>query len=112
MTRGRFKPGLSVPLLLEYQDVLARHLPSSSLDPQDVEDFLDFFCSVAQLQRIFFLWRPYLKDPKDDMVLELAVAAQCEAIVTHNLRDFHTVGRFGLEVYSPATFLARLGELS
>ena len=42
---------------------------------------------VSEHRRIFFLWRPFLKDPKDDMVLELAVEAEVEYIVTHNLKD-------------------------
>lgn len=109
---GLFEVSLSVPLLLEYEDALARHLPESPLDRQDLQYLLDFLCSVAHCQPIYFLWRPYLKDPKDDMVLELAVAARCEAVVTHNVQDFDGLERFGLAVYTPGDFLARLGESS
>jgi len=107
-----FEITLSVPLVLEYEDALGRHLAKSPLDDRDVQYLLDFLCSVAHCQSIFFLWRPYLRDVKDDMVLELAVAAGCKAIVTHNVQDFHDLGRFGLEVYTPRDFLALLGELS
>lgn len=44
------------------------------------------------------------------MVLELAVAAGCDAIVTHNRRDFAPAKQFGVRVVSPAEFLEELGE--
>jgi predicted nucleic acid-binding protein len=106
-----FEISLSVPLVLEYEDALARHLEESPLNEQDTQDLLDFLCSAAHCQQIFFLWRPYLKDPKDDMILELGVAARCTAIVTHNVQDFHGIGRFGVEVYTPREFLHLLGEV-
>jgi predicted nucleic acid-binding protein len=59
-------------------------------------------------QEIFFLWRPYLRDPNDDLILELAVAAGCDAVVTHNTRDFVGAERFGIDVLTPAAFLLRL----
>lgn len=107
-----FEISLSVPLVLEYEDALLRHTASSALDEQDVQDLLDYLCSVAHLQEIFFLWRPRLRDPEDDMVLELAVAAGCRAIVTHNTRDFADAVSFGVEIYTPRDFLIHLGELS
>ncbi len=61
---------------------------------------------------IFFLWRPYLRDPKDDMVLELAVKAGCESIVTYNTRDFTGVEQFGLQAIEPGIFLQSIGALS
>jgi putative PIN family toxin of toxin-antitoxin system len=109
---GIFEVSLSVPLLFEYEDALARHLPESPLDHQDLQYLLDFLSSVARCQPIYFLWRPYLKDPKDDLVLELAVAARCEAVVTHIVQDFGGLERFGLAVYTPGDFLTRLGESS
>jgi hypothetical protein len=39
------------------------------------------------LQEIHFLWRPFLADADDDLVLELASAAGCRHIVTHNVND-------------------------
>ena len=58
-----------------------------------------------------FLWRPFSKDPKDDMVLELAVAAECEYLVTFNEKDFEGAERFGIKVVEPKEFLKRIGEL-
>ncbi|MFL6235391.1 MAG: putative toxin-antitoxin system toxin component, PIN family [Thermoanaerobaculia bacterium] len=108
---GRFEIAVSVPLVLEYEDALARDL-EGPYSRQDIEDLLDFLCQVAHRQRIFFLWRPCLPDPKDDMVLELAVAAGCEAIVTHNTRDFVGTERLGIRIDTPGSFLRTLKEPS
>jgi putative PIN family toxin of toxin-antitoxin system len=109
---GRFEIALSVPLVLEYEDALARHAGVTGLSQADVDVVLDYFCQVGHLQEIFFLWRPYLPDPKDDMLLELAIAAGCQIIVTHNVRDFVGVGRFGIETLPPGKFLVRIGALT
>jgi len=103
-----FDIALSVPLVLEYEDALLR-ANLTKLGRGAVDDILDYLCKVAHQQRIFYLWRPLLPDPKDDMVLELAVAAQCGAIVTFNLRDFAEASRFGIAVLEPGRFLSRLG---
>jgi putative PIN family toxin of toxin-antitoxin system len=105
---GAFDIAVSVPLVLEYEDALLRHLSASALAIEDVHAVIDYLCSVATRQEIFFLWRPALRDPGDDLVLEVAVAANCEAIVTHNIRDFEGARRFGLRVLSPGTFLNQL----
>jgi putative PIN family toxin of toxin-antitoxin system len=108
LVEGRFEAAISVPLLFEYEDVLFRYLDAGLYTREDIDDFLDYLCQVAHRQSIFFLWRPYLSDSKDDMVLELAVAAACEAIVTHNLRDFVGTAQFGVDVHAPKTFLRSL----
>ena len=46
-----------------------------------------------------------LKDAEDDMVLELAVAANCADIVTFNLRDFAGAEQFGIRIVTPQQFL-------
>ncbi len=61
-------------------------------------------------RKIFFLWRPFLRDPNDDMVLEVAAEAQCQYIVTFNTRDFAGVEKFGLQTLTPGQFLALLQE--
>lgn len=63
------------------------------------------------MQDIFYLWRPYLRDPDDDMVLELAVAARCSHIVTHNLRDFRDLESFGILAITPKDFIHLLQTL-
>jgi putative PIN family toxin of toxin-antitoxin system len=109
---GQFDIHLSVPLVLEYEEVLLRQLPNLSVTSADVQNLIDFHCSVAAHHRIFFLWRPYLLDPKDDMVLELAVKAGCDNVITYNLRDFAGIEKFGLKAIEPVEFLRSIGALS
>jgi putative PIN family toxin of toxin-antitoxin system len=110
--RGRFEIALSVPLVLEYEDALLRQATHTQLTRADVHAVLNYFCSVGHLQSIFFLWRPLLPDPKDDCVLELAVAAGCQTIVTFNLRDFREARGLGISVQRPVDFLRAIGVLS
>jgi len=67
--------------------------------------------SVARKHIIHFLWRPFLKDPQDDHVLELAVEAGCGFIVTHNVRDFSGSERFGIRVVTPRAVLRVIGGM-
>lgn len=108
LVSGEFEIILSTPLLFEYEDVLKRNQLLLNLDSAEIEIILDNLCSLAQFQKVYFLWRPYLSDPKDDMVLELAVAASIKTIVTHNLKDFAGVDKFGVEAITPKAFLERL----
>ena len=108
---GQFDIHLSVPLVLEYEDVLLRELPHLQVTREAVEDLIDFHCSIATCHPIFFLWRPFLRDPKDDMILELAVKARCDFIVTYNTRDFDGVEQFGLRAVEPGAFLQHIGAL-
>jgi putative PIN family toxin of toxin-antitoxin system len=107
----KFEANLSVPLALEYEDVGNRLLSQTKLTKSDFEDILDYICTTSNHHEIYFLWRPFLKDPKDDMVLELAVAAGCEYLVTFNEKDFVGSERFGIKVVEPKEFLKRIGEL-
>jgi len=100
---GNFEVNLSVPLVLEYEDVLNR--PEFGFSPEDVRDVVDYLCTIGNHHHIYFLWRPYLNDPKDDMVLELAVTAGCNYIVTFNERDFRGIEPFRLQVKRPNEFL-------
>lgn len=106
-----FRMHLSVPLVLEYEEVAKRHARVLGLTHQDVDDILDYFCSVAGLHTIFYLWRPFLPDPDDDMLLELAVEAGCNRLVTYNLRDFPGTEQFGVQAVTPQNFLKEIGVL-
>lgn len=108
---GHFQTYLSVALFLEYEDVVKRRPDLTSLTNDQIDDILDYLCAESNCQRVHFLWRPFLKDPKDDMVLELAVAAQCQYIVTFNIRDFRGVEQFGLTAITPGEFLRVIGEI-
>lgn len=100
---------VSVPLAIEYESVLRRNPGAGDLTERDAQVFVDYICGVARRQSIFFLWRPLLRDPNDDMVAEVAVAAGADAIVTHNVRDFAGVGKFGIRVLTPADLLKSIG---
>lgn len=106
----RFEINLSVPMVLEYEDVANRQSEIYELSAQDISDILDYLCSVANRRQIYFLWRPFLKDPKDDMVLELAVEAQCDYIISFNKKDFAGVEKFDLRVLTPQELLKAIGE--
>lgn len=104
LRKGDFEIAVSVPLVVEYESALLRHTVPP-LGASDVESFLDYLCLVAVRQDVFYLWRPLLQDPNDDMVVEVAVAASCEAIVTHNAKDFARATRLVPRILSPAAFL-------
>lgn len=107
---GRFEIAVSVPLVLEYEAVLVRHAAELNLSREAAVGVVDFLCSVGHRQEIHFLWRPSLTDPQDEFVLELAVAANCDAIVTHNVRDFAGAKDFKPQVLTPSAFLAKVGK--
>jgi predicted nucleic acid-binding protein len=102
---ARFEPAVSVPVFVEYRAVLLR--PENLLErtSTQAEGFLDNLLAASHLQEIFFLWRPALPDAEDDLILELAVAASCRYIVTHNLRDFRGTEKWGIAAVSPGGFL-------
>ena len=106
---GHFEISVSVPLVLEYEDVLSR--TEFGFSPEDIRDVVDYLCSIGNRHQVYFLWRPYLNDPKDDMVLELAVTAGCNYIVTFNERDFQDLEPFGLQAIRPAEFLRIIGDV-
>jgi predicted nucleic acid-binding protein len=105
MPDARFQLVVSVPLFLEYRAVLLRPENLLQRPPTQVEGFIDFLLSASHLQEVFFLWRPALPDPDDDLILELAVAAGCRYIVTHNLRDFRGTEKWGIAAVTPGGFL-------
>jgi len=107
---GQFEIALSVPLVLEYEAVLLRHARELGLLPGEAVGVVDYLCAVGRWQEIHYLWRPRLTDPGDEFVLELAVAAECRSVVTHNVRDFTQAHMFNIQVLTPAEFLRALRE--
>lgn len=106
--QDRFALQVSAPLVAEYEAVLKRG--QLALSDAQIDDVIDFLCAQSEHHKIFYLWRPVLKDPDDDFLLELAVKAQA-AIVTWNLADFKKAQAFGVPVISPRTFLLQLENL-
>jgi putative PIN family toxin of toxin-antitoxin system len=105
LEENHFQLHVSTPLIAEYEAVLKRgHL---TLTEQQIDDVIDFICAQAIHHKIFYLWRPTLKDPDDDFVLELAVNAGA-SIITWNLADFKRANRFAVNVLTPREFLNQL----
>ena len=100
-----FQPVISPPLCLEYEDVFRRPGLLTGYSPRDIGDFLDYFLSQCLECRIHFLWRPHLPDPKDDSVLELALAGGAPFIITHNTRHFRSADSLGIRAVTPDQFL-------
>jgi len=109
---NKFTFSLSVPLVLEYEAVAKRMSRNLGLTHSDIEDIIDYLCTVGDHRKVHFLWRPNLKDPSDDFVLELAVEAECNYIVTHNIKDFKDTKKFNLKTITPQEILRKLGEIS
>ena len=107
---GWLQPVLSVPLVLEYEMVLQRQAGELGLRAGDVDRILDSLCALGTHHQIHFLWRPSLRDPRDEMVLELAVAAGCPELVTFNVRDFEGAERLGVWPILPGALLQRVRQ--
>lgn len=102
----RCQIALSVALYMEWQAVLTRpeHLPPG-VGREQMQGFLRYLVSMAHLQDVYYLWRPFLRDPDDDMVLECAVASGSRYIVTHNINDFRRTEQLGVTAITPGQFL-------
>jgi len=106
-----FEINISVPLVLEYEEVAKRLLSETPLTEKEIDDVLNYICSVANRCKIFYLWRPILSDPCDDIVLELAVVSESDYVITYNKSDFKEAKLFGVEVVTPKEFLKTIGEI-
>jgi len=102
---GAYRMHISTPLVAEYEAVLKRG--QLRLTEQEINDVIDFVCASAQAHEIFYLWRPVLKDPDDDFLLELAVKSGA-CVVTWNVSDFKNAASLGVAVLTPAEFLQQL----
>lgn len=107
----RWQLNLSNQLFLEYLEKVHKHGSSLGYEKQGLDDFLDYICSVAVERKTFFSWRPFLPDPEDEFILDLAIASNADYIITYNKRDFVGVSGFGISVLTPLEFLKVLGEL-
>lgn len=99
---------VSVPLMLEYEAVLTRpeHLHASALSASEVNEILDALAVVMIPVHLHFLWRPRLKDPADEMILETAVNGAADPLVTFNIRHLAVAAReFGIRAVRPGDLL-------
>jgi predicted nucleic acid-binding protein len=101
-----FEICLSVGLYVEWQEVLTRpeNVPPGRSSAEAL-GFLRYLASQAHLQEIHFLWRPFLPHSDGDMILELAFAADCRYIITHNIADFRGSSQLGIDAVTPRDFL-------
>ena len=102
---------LSVPLFLEYEEVLKRpeQRQVHGLSETDIDVLLSVWAHYAEPVEFRYLWRPLLRDAKDEMVLETAANGQARALVNFNTKNFRpTAGRFGVELWTPGETLNRL----
>jgi putative PIN family toxin of toxin-antitoxin system len=108
---GRFAMLASVPVFLEYEDVLKRpeHRLQHGLSMDQIDALLRNLAAVLEPVEIRFLWRPQLRDPDDEMVLEAAINGRADAIVTYNISDFAPARKFGLSTVTPQEFLKEIG---
>ena len=108
---GRWQATISVALVLEYESVGKRECQSLGIPDSVAEDIIDMICAAGRHRAVYYRWRPFLRDPEDEFILDLAVAGQCHCIVTHNKRDFEGVEQqFGIRLVTPGEFLAIIGE--
>lgn len=108
---GRATLLMSVPLVVEYEATctLAEHRLAAQLSEGEIAQFLDGLAALAEPVDSHFLWRPQLRDPGDEMVLEAAVNGRADAIVTFNVRDYGGgPAKFGVAVLKPAEALRRI----
>ena len=108
---GRFVLLLSVALALEYEAVCSepQQRIASGLEVAEVRTVISALCAVAEPVETHFLWRPQLRDPGDEMVLDVAVNGRADALVTFNRRDFAGFAdRFGTAILSPRDALRRV----
>ncbi|HXV65187.1 MAG TPA: putative toxin-antitoxin system toxin component, PIN family [Vicinamibacteria bacterium] len=101
-------PVVSVPLFTEYESVMKREefLEKTGLTARDVDAIWEHLLRRSKLQRINFLWRPMLSDPKDDCILECAVNGDVASLITFNKRHFPGIESFGIMLLTPSELLA------
>lgn len=102
---GRLIALATPPLFLEYEDVLKRpeQRLRHGLEDEEIDEFLAEFAALIEPVETHLQWRPQVRDPADEMVLEAAINGQADALVTFNVKDFATAGRlFGIPILRPA----------
>jgi len=111
--RGRITLAASVSLFVEYEAVCSRqrHMEAAGLEVEDIRTFLDALAFLVQPVPIHYLWRPQLHDPADELVLEAAVNARADALLSFNVRHFQPAAdKFGMRVSQPGPFLRSLSR--
>ena len=105
LRRRRLRAVLSVPLLFEYEEVLTRQREALTLSLEDVGAIVDGLAKLCRHVETRIAGRPRLADSDDEIVLETAIAGSAEMIVTHNLRHFPRLDRYGIRALTPKQLL-------
>ncbi len=111
VANGRIVLLASPPLFLEYEDVLKRpeQRLAHGLTLEAVDEFLTELAALIEPVELHFRWRPQVRDPNDEMVLEAAINGRADALVTYNIRDFAEAGeRFSIPIVHPADLLKKV----
>lgn len=104
----KYQPLMGNTLFCEYEQVINRDeiLRLCPLSIEEIQILLASFMSVCQWTRIYYLWRPNLKDEADNHIVELAIAGNARIIVTNNIKDFKRI-----ELSFPELLIKRLDEV-
>ena len=105
---GHLTAVASVPMMLAYEAVLIRpeQCQATGMSAPDVQDFLGELAALLIPVTPWFLWRPRLRGPEDEMVLDAAINGGAEAIVTFNVKDFLPgASAFNPRILTPAEAL-------
>ena len=99
------------PLFLEYEDVLKRaeHRLVHGLAIEEIDEFLAELAALLEPVETYFQWRPQVRDPGDEMVLEAAINGRAKMIITFNVSHFADAGsRFGIRILQPRAILREI----
>lgn len=102
---------LSNAVLFEYEEVLKRKKDLIHLSFNEIDSVIDDICTISQEQNIYFIWRPSLSDPDDDLFVDLAIASNADYLITFNTSNFTNAKKLGIKVVTPKEFLTNIGEI-
>lgn len=109
---SRWQLNISTTLVFEYEEILKRQKAQIGLSDADIDDVIEALIAIANKRSIFYLWRPAASDPDDDFIIDLAVEARADFIITYNQKDLLAAEKFGIKVVTPKEFLQHVGEIS
>ena len=111
LNNSRWQINLSTGLALEYEAVLKRNQNELGLSSKSIDTIVGSLCAIANHHQIYYLWRPTSTDPDDDFLIDLAINAQADFIITYNKKDLRNVTQFGIQLLTPKEFLQAAGVI-
>ena len=105
LLNNEIKIAISVPLVLEYESILKKKLDRNIFSGEDIDTMINYICKIGKHVKIYYLWRPFLKDPYDDHIVEVALTAKCKYIITYNKKDFVEVEQLGIKAMTPYEYM-------